>query len=252
MNDAIQRFSDRVTNYVRYRPSYPPQVLDLLRDACGLTATSVVADVGSGTGILTRLLLENGNTVYGVEPNGPMRSAAEEHLAGYPFFTSIDGRAEKTTLPDHSVDFITAAQSFHWFERSASRKEFARVLRPAGWVVLLWNARRKDSSPFQSAYEQLLQTYATDYSVVDHSLVGIPEIAAFFGGNFRTAIFDNKQTFDLGGLQGRLLSSSYAPQEGHPNHAPMMAQLRAIFDLHQREGTVGFQYDTQVFYGQLC
>src|SRR5712691_7831802 len=144
--DAKQRFSNRVADYVRYRPGYPPAVLDLLRTDCGLRPDHVVADIGSGTGILSKLFLENGNRVFGVEPNAEMRQAGEEYLASYDGFSSIEGSAESTTLADSSVDFITAAQAFHWFDPQAARREFARILKPGGWVVILWNDRRMEEA----------------------------------------------------------------------------------------------------------
>ena len=166
--DSTQRFSSRVDNYVRYRPGYPPEVLELLRTECGLSPSSIVADIASGTGILTRMLLENGNRVFGVEPNPEMRRAGEQFLTRYPGFTSVAGSAEATMLDDHSVDIITAAQAAHWFERERARREFVRILVPGGWTVLLWNERDTDATPFLREYEQLLLTYGTDYKEVRH------------------------------------------------------------------------------------
>ena len=166
--DPTQRFSARVENYIRYRPSYPPQVLETLRSECGLTASSAIADIASGTGIFTRLLLENGNRVYGVEPNRDMREAAERLLADFRGFSSVTGTAEATTLPDQSVDFATAAQAAHWFDLAKARREFERILKPAGWAVLIWNERSTDSTPFLREYEALLLEYGTDYEMVRH------------------------------------------------------------------------------------
>ncbi len=166
VKDSTQRFSSRVGNYVRYRPAYPSAVLDLLKNECGLTPASVIADIASGTGIFTRMLLENGNRVFGVEPNADMRKAGEEFLRAYPQFTSVAGTAEATTLADHSVDLITAAQAAHWFDREKARREFIRICRPGGWTVLLWNERRTGSTPFLRDYEQLLLEYGTDYQDV--------------------------------------------------------------------------------------
>ncbi len=250
--DPTRRFSSRVENYIRYRPGYPPAIVDLLKTECQLTADSVIADVGSGTGMLTGLFLKHGNRVYGVEPNREMRQAAERLLAGYPRFVSVDARAESIPLDDASVDFITAGQSFHWFERGPTRREFARILRPGGWVVLVWNIRRRGDTPFMAAYEQLLRTYAVDYEVVDHKHVDREALAAFFApGGYQQANFDNRQVFDLEGVRGRLLSSSYTPEPGHPNYAPMLDALQAIFAEHQEDGRVAFDYDCRVYYGRL-
>jgi ubiquinone/menaquinone biosynthesis C-methylase UbiE len=250
VQDATQRFSSRVDNYVRYRPGYPPEVLELLKEECGLTSESVIADIAFGTGIFTRLLVENGNRVFGVEPNADMRRAGEQFLQSYSRFTSVAGTAEATTLADHSVDIVTAAQAAHWFECEKARREFARILKPGGWCVLLWNDRRLDSTEFLRQYEELLRTYGTDYADVRQQGMTLA-IEGFFGQAFRTRAFEYKQTFDYGGLEGRLLSSSYIPQRDHPKYDPMLRELRRIFNEHQVNGCVSFDYDTRVYYGHL-
>ena len=251
VQDSTQRFSSRVANYVRYRPAYPSAVLDLLRKDCGLTATSVIADVASGTGIFTNMLLQNGNRVLGVEPNADMRKAGEEFLRSYPGFSSVAGTAEATTLGDHSVDLVTAAQSAHWFDREKARHEFIRILRPGGWTVLLWNERRTGSTAFLRAYEQLLIEYGTDYQDV-RSERTTEQIETFFApSQFHAQKFDYLQAFDHPALEGRLLSSSYTPQASAVGYAPMLRELRRIFDAHQVDGRVVFDYDTRVYFGQL-
>lgn len=250
--DPKLRFSDRVEDYARYRPGYPPEIIDLLRTECNLTPESVVADVGSGTGFLTRLFLENGNVVYAVEPNAAMREAGERLLINNPKFHSVTGSAEATTLPDASVDFITAGQAFHWFDAARTRAEFLRVLLPHGWVAIVWNERKTDSTPFLRDYETLLRTYGTDYGQVASTYLGSRYFVNFFGADgLREKSFPNEQIFDFDGLKGRLMSSSYAPRQGQPNHSPMLAELRRIFDAHQKNGRVRFEYETQVFYGHL-
>jgi SAM-dependent methyltransferase len=250
--DPKQRFSNRVADYVRYRPGYPRAVLDLLRDECALTAESVVADIGSGTGILTRLFLENGNVVYGVEPNAEMRQAGEEFLAAYPKFRSIAAAAEATTLPDASVDFVIAAQAFHWFDAQAARAEFQRISRPQGRVVVIANHRKKDATPFLRAYEALLSKFGTDYGKVAETYPSAARMADFFGaGKFREHTAPNRQIFDFDGLSGRLRSSSYAPPPEHPNHKPMLAALKELFGAYSDGGNVSFDYVTYIYYGQL-
>ena len=252
MNDSTTRFSTRVDNYIKYRPSYPPALIDHLAAECRLIDGASIADVGSGTGVLAELLLKHGYRVLAVEPNAEMRGAAERLLGSYPGFTSVAGTAEATTLDDQSVAAVTAGQAFHWFDRDRFRAECARMLKPGGYVALIWNDRRIDSTPFLQAYERLLLRYSTDYTSVNHKQIDDQVIAAFFGaGGFRQARFDNQQIFDFAGLLGRLLSSSYAPEADHPSYQPMVAELRAIFDAHQRSGQVVFEYDTIVYYGQL-
>jgi SAM-dependent methyltransferase len=251
-SNPTQRFSNRVEDYARYRPGYPRAILDVLREECGLAPESVVADIGSGTGLLAQLFLKNGNVVYGVEPNAAMRQTGEQFLKDYPRFRSVAGSAEATTLEDASVDFVVAGQAFHWFEAKAARTEFARVLRPQGWVAIIWNERKKDSTSFHRDYENLLQTYGTDYMQVAASYPERLRMEDFFEpGGFRPRSFDTEQRFDFDGLRGRLLSASYSPTKGHPNHEPMMAGLKRLFEKHEEGGRVRFEYETHVYYGRV-
>lgn len=251
-SNSTARFSDRVQNYVRYRPSYPDEVLDFLRNETCLRTDSVVADVGSGTGISAQMFLRNGNTVYGVEPNQQMRQAAEPLLREFPGFHSVDGTSEATTLGDASVDHVVAAQAFHWFDVERTKDEFARILRPDGWVILIWNARRLDSTPFLRGYESLLQNFGTDYLQVRAENIGLAAIENLFAdGVFVKHEVYNQQTFDFDGLKGRLLSSSYTPPVTHPNHERMLAELRNLFDQNADSGLVRFEYDTKMFCGRV-
>ncbi len=249
--DATQRFSSRVENYVRYRPSYPPEVIELLQHECGLSASSVVADIAAGTGIFTRLLLQTGCKVFGVEPNADMRKAGEEFLAEFSNFTSIAGSAEATTLPDHSVDLVTAAQAAHWFDLKKARQEFARILKPQAWAVLVWNERSVDTTLFLRDYEQLLLTFGTDYKDVRHERTTVNIHEFFSPAVFHAREFSNHQACDYNGLEGRLLSSSYTPAPDDPNHGPMLKALRRIFDQRQSRGQVTLEYIARVYYGQL-
>jgi len=246
------RFSNRVENYVRYRPTYPTAVLDILKQEIGLSPTWRIADIGSGTGISSELFLRNGNVVYGVEPNRPMREAAERLLDRYPKFTSFDGAAEATTLPSRSVDCIVAAQAFHWFDAPTAREECVRVLRPGGWSVLIWNTRRVDTTPFLRGYEALLLEYGTDYQRVRHDRIDKARLSDFFGASGGIDRFvDNRQRLTLDGLRGRLLSSSYVPAPGEPRHEAMIEALERLFRDQQHDGEVSLDYNTQVFMGQF-
>jgi ubiquinone/menaquinone biosynthesis C-methylase UbiE len=251
------RFSDRVENYVRYRPGYPAEVLELLRAECGLQPSHIIADIASGTGVFTRLLMENGNSVFAIEPNPEMRAMGVQQLESLRSLQSgarlvtVDGTAEETTLPSASVDFVTAAQAAHWFDLPRARSEFARILRPQGWCVLIWNERLTTTTPFLRDYERLLLTYGTDYKEVRHERT-TPTIYKFFAPTpYQERVFSLRQQFDYEGAAGRLLSSSYAPLDGHPGHAPMMKELQRIFRTHATEGKVEFEYDTRVYFGQL-
>ena len=249
--DPTKRFSSRVENYVRYRPGYPKEILRLLAAGCDLSTNSVIADLGSGTGKLAELFLANGNAVFGVEPNREMREAGERLLKGFANFTSIAASAEATTLPDASVDFITAGQAFHWFDRKSCRMEFGRILKPEGWVVLVWNDRQTQSSRFLIEYEKLLKNYATDYAKVDHKNIDDEVVREFFGYTPAKKLLPSSQEFDYEGLKGRLLSSSYAPEPGQPHHIEMLRDLEKLFKEQQQSGIVQFVYDTVVYYGKL-
>jgi SAM-dependent methyltransferase len=248
---STARFSDRVENYIRYRPGYPPEVLGLLRAECGLQPSHIVADIASGTGMFTRLLLENGNSVFAVEPNAEMRESGVHQLESYRRLVSVAGTAEETTLGSASVDFVTAAQSAHWFDLPRARAEFVRILRPAGWCVLIWNERLTSSTAFLRDYEQLLLSYGTDYEDVRHEKTTAMIHEFFSPADCEERIFSLRQQFDDAGAAGRLLSSSYAPLEGHPKYAPMMQELQRIVRAHAVDGKVEFEYKTRVYYGHL-
>jgi SAM-dependent methyltransferase len=250
--DAKQRFSSRVADYVRYRPGYPPALIDLLRAKCGLLPHHQIADIGSGTGFLSKLFLRNGNIVFAVEPNHEMREAGDEFLASYSQFLSLEGSAESTGLGDASIDLIAVGQAFHWFAPIATRREFIRILRPQGWVAAIWNQRPVSETAFSRAYEDLLLRYGTDYTQVKAAYPETHDMENFFGeGNFQRSELPNRQEFDFDGLAGRLRSSSYAPKEGHADYAPMVAALRELFEANQDGGRVRMNYTTEIYVGQL-
>ncbi|HZZ44600.1 MAG TPA: class I SAM-dependent methyltransferase [Tepidisphaeraceae bacterium] len=251
VHDAKTRFSTRVADYVRYRPGYPAAVTEHLRDTIGLNAEWTIADVGAGTGISSKLFLDAGCEVIAVEPNAEMRAAATEWLQNSPRFHPIDGSAELTGLEKHSVHLIVCAQAFHWFDIAPARQEFQRILKPPGWVVLIWNDRDRNGSSFAEGYDSLLKQYGTDYQRVRHDRVPTERINEFFGGKMEEAGFPNQQQFDFEGLRGRLMSSSYAPLEGHVHHQPMMGKLRELYDQYQVDGRITFEYRTRVFRGRL-
>ena len=249
--DSKDRFSARVADYLRYRPGYPSGVRDILRAECGLKSGHTIADIGSGTGFLSEIFLKNGNRIFGVEPNEAMRQAGEEYLASYDSFTSINGSAEATTLDDASVDFVAAGQAFHWFDRNAARREFVRILKPDGWVVVVWNERLTDTSAFLRDYESLLRQFGTDYARVKESYPTEQHMRDFFGVNaYSSHELPNFQEFDFEGLAGRLRSSSFSPTPDHPNYAPMMAELKRIFDAYNQQGNVRLEYSTHIYFGR--
>ena len=249
-SNSTMRFSDRVEDYVKYRPHYPTIILSYLHDLYTFGPGWVVADIGSGTGISTALFLGSGNRVFAVEPNREMRLKAEELLAGETGFVSVDGTAESTGLADSSVDLIVAGQAFHWFDPAGTRREFARIARPGAVVALIWN-ERLILSAFEKEYEDLILEYAGDYTVINHKNITDTRIGDFFyPQSFLLRSFENEQLFDFDGLKGRLLSSSYIPKEG-PCVPAMLDELRALFDRHAASGRVRVGYETKVYTGML-
>lgn len=248
--NSTERFSNRVEDYVRYRPDYPAALIGWLQQAHGLTPTAIIADLGAGTGISSKMFLDAGNTVIAVDPNTRMREAAVAWLGGNPRFRAVDGSAEQTTLADASTDLISAAQAFHWFDQNAIKPEWHRILRPEGRMLVYWNSRRLHGTPFLEGYEQLLNNYGTDYSSVSERYGDDAHMQRWFGNGLRgIARFPHSQRLDLAGLRGRLLSSSYAPAIGHPKHEPMLLALQKLFERTAVDGYINFDYDTRAFIG---
>jgi SAM-dependent methyltransferase len=248
--DATTRFSSRVADYAAHRPRYPAAVYEFLRARLGVGRGSVIADIGSGTGIFAGPLVEAGCVVYGVEPNREMRAEAEREFAlCITLFHSVQGTAEKTTLADRSIDLVVAAQAFHWFDPVKAGAEFRRILRPGGKAVLLWNTRLTGATPFLQAYEALLNEFGTDYASVRHDRGDAARLGAFFPAGFERTTFPNEQRLDLPGLRGRLLSSSYTPASDDTRRAPMLASLTRLFEQFQQGGWVTIEYQTELYCG---
>jgi ubiquinone/menaquinone biosynthesis C-methylase UbiE len=253
--EVTNRFSDRVQNYVKYRPNYPEEMVTLLLNEKIISPACTIADIGSGTGISSELFLKNGFNVIGVEPNEAMRLAAEQILNSYlekKQFISVNASAEKTTLQENSVDAVICAQAFHWFNQEEFKKECQRILKPSGQVILVWNDRRTDTNDFLKVYEDFLQMFAIDYKQVNHKNVQDKTVFnKFFGKECREFTLFNYQDVDLEGLKGRVLSSSYMPNEGHKDFDHMMYVLRKIFQRYQENGIVRLEYDTKIYTGTL-
>lgn len=248
-----ERFSDRVADYVRYRPDYPEALLQWLHSEMGVASDARVADIGAGTGISSKMFLDAGHEVVAVEPNAPMRAAALEWLVPNPRFFTTDGSAENTKLFDASVDLVSVAQAFHWFDQQAVKREWRRILRPGGLVAIYWNSRKLTGTPFLEGYERILNDYGLDYTSVSERYADDEHMRRWFGAGLRgIAYFPHSQRLDFASLSGRLLSSSYAPQAGHERHEPTLAALRELFDATARDGFVDFDYHTRIFAGELA
>lgn len=250
-NNSTTRFSNRVDDYVKYRPTYPTAIIDFLQQKYNLTTDKLIADIGAGTGISTALFLDAGYHVIAVEPNREMRDKAEELLGNLPGFKAHNGTAEATGLEANSIDAIIAGQAFHWFDAKNTNVEFKRILKPGGIVALIWN-ERKTASAFEIEYDQLIIKHGNDYVKVDHRNIDEEHIGAFFNPQpFQLEVFENKQVFDFDGLQGRLLSSSYMPTREDAGYEAMITDLRGLFDKYQQDGFITIHYDAKVYVGRL-
>jgi len=249
--DSTKRFSNRVADYVKYRPHYPAAIITFLQDSYQLTTDRLIADIGAGTGISTQLFLDAGYRTIAVEPNTEMRDKAMELLSTYPRFTAADGTAENTGLASESVDAIIAGQAFHWFNAQNARAEFKRILKAGGIVALIWN-ERKTSSAFEKEYDQLIITHGQDYVKVGHRNIDYDNIGAFYDPEpFELRVFENKQVFNFEELKGRLLSSSYMPTKDNVGYEPMINDLRRLFNKYQQDELITINYDTKVYVGRL-
>jgi SAM-dependent methyltransferase len=251
VTNSTTRFSNRVEDYVKYRPGYPDEIVKFLHDTYGLTQDKLIADIGAGTGISTELFLKKGYRVIAVEPNLEMREKAIELLGSYHGFIPQNGTAENTGIENNTVNAVIAGQAFHWFDATEARTEFKRILKAGGIVALIWN-ERKTTSAFEQEYDELIITHGNDYVKVDHRNIDTKHIEAFFGPNpVHLEVFANKQVFDFKGLKGRLLSSSYMPARDDKGYEPMINDLQALFDKYQQDGVIVINYDTKVYSGKL-
>jgi SAM-dependent methyltransferase len=253
IENPTERFTGRVESYRLYRPGYPPELVEWLRGECGLRDDAAIVDIAAGTGLLTEIFLAAGFAVTAIEPNDQMRAACATLEGKYPKLRCISGKAEATGLPDASADLITVAQAMHWFDLETTRAEFARILSPGGGCAVIYNNRRLGGDAFHDGYELLLREFGIDYVHVKEQHVGRKRLAQFFApAEMRCQTFPNAQSLRLGALEGRILSSSYIPQPGHPRFAEMQAAIRQLFAETQENGTVMIQYDCVACWGVLA
>ncbi|MFW9930941.1 MAG: class I SAM-dependent methyltransferase [Candidatus Thorarchaeota archaeon] len=250
--DSTKRFSNRVRNYSLYRPTYPTKVIDILNEEIKFDTKKKVADIGSGTGILTKIFLDNRNFVYAVEPNHEMRSEAEKNLINYSNFHSVDGTAEKTNLASKEVDFITVGQAFHWFKHDITKLEFQRILKPSSYACLIWNSRAHKLSSFNYDYEEFIKKYSNDYNEVTHENIYDEIFNSFFDlEGYKKFELDNQQILDFKGLKGRTFSSSYMPNEDSEEAENILEELKGLFEKYQEKNCVIMKYITEIFLGRL-
>ena len=251
MEDYTQRFTGRAEAYSSYRPTYPKQFLDILNKEANFDSTKIVADIGSGTGILSKLFLENGNRVFSVEPNDDMRSVAGSNLGHFQRFASIKGTAENTTLEDRSVDLISVGQALHWFDSKRSWKEFSRIIKRGGYLCILYNDRKTDdASGIMQRYEEIIDKHARNKPNLERVEDDI--LSKFFSGwSFKKFSISNEQVLDFEGLVGRVCSASYMPQQNQQGFSEVKRELKDMFSKYQKDNKIMLSYETNIFLGLL-
>lgn len=244
--DPTGRFSGRAEAYARYRPDYPDAAIDHIVAHCGLNAWSLIVDVGCGTGISSRIFAQRRLQVMGIEPNRDMRRQAEaEPFDGSPLPVYRRGQAEATGVPDASVELVLAAQAFHWFRADEALREFHRILKPGGWVALMWN-ERDESDPFTRAYGDGLRI-GPDTAELEkqRAAAGAPLLTCPLFEQAGTARFHHEQTLNAEEVVGRARSASYFPRD--PQIAARVTEaLQAAFRRFERNGNVCMRYVTSV------
>jgi SAM-dependent methyltransferase len=250
--DHTGRFTGRVEAYRRFRSRFPREIIPLLKNRCELAPASVIADLGAGTGMFSELFLKNANRVFAVEPNAEMRAACSELCSSYPRLTCVDTTAEATGLPDHSVDFVTAARAFHWFDQEKCRTEFLRILRANGWVVIALLGPRRGPEPVSREYEMLLHKYGLDFDAIPSPYDVENSARGFFSGcEVHQAQFFGVDELDFEGFLGQSLSASVAPQPGHPRFPAFQQALWDYFERQQSQGKLALPTSCELYFGHL-
>jgi ubiquinone/menaquinone biosynthesis C-methylase UbiE len=245
-------FTDKAEIYAKYRPAYPDALIDYLCSANHLKTDHLVADIGSGTGIFSRQLLEKWLAVAGVEPNDDMRKLAEQSLKPYARFTSVKATAEQTTLTANSVDLVTVAQAFHWFDHEAFKAECQRILKPDAQVALVWNSRDL-TDPIIQENAAICQKTCPNFKGFSGGIEQSPEIfARFFNkGKYEFTTHENDMQFDREEFLGRNLSASYAPKQHDKEYEPFVRLLSELFEKHSKNGKIVLRNITRSYLGKV-
>lgn len=247
--DNRKRFDGKSGIYSLNRPGYPAEIISALERENALRRDSSIADVGAGTGILSRLFLENGYRVFSVEPGQDMRNRAIRDLSTFSEARIVEGSAEDTTLPGASIDLVVAGQAFHWFDPGKAAMEFLRILKPGGMVALIWNDRVPEGG-MNTDYERICRTYSHGYHASGSLVMDNGVLEGFFGGKYTLHRVANVQELDLEGLRGRYRSASYSLQPDDPDYGRAMDELERAYLSHERNGTVEIRYVTTMYLGK--
>lgn len=250
---GIERFSNKAEKYELYRPAYPEDSISKILELCNVIPSDNVkiADIGSGTGKFTKLLLDKEFMVYAIEPNEQMRTIAENKFINYKNFNSINKTAESTGLEDNSISIITVAQAFHYFDLDKVKKEFKRILKSDGKVVLLWNFRLRESN-FIKEYENIIYNLHSSKVKPTHAQDNMTDkVFKDFFENYEIINISNSQEFDFESLWGRTLSNNHMPNENEPEYLQLYDDIKKLFNKYQKKGKVLFQYRTQIVVGDF-
>ncbi|MDM0029105.1 class I SAM-dependent methyltransferase [Variovorax saccharolyticus] len=244
-------FSGRASYYAEHRPSYPLAALDVLRSEIPTPADA--ADIGAGTGIFSRALVQAGYRTVAVEPNADMRAeAASSTEAGD--LRVVDGSGEETTLEAGSIDLVTVAQAFHWLKRDEAKREFRRISRPGGVIAIVWNARQFEANEFMKGYRAMLLQHAPEYQAMKNSfwktLDG--DVSQFLGSASVRHTFVNPQIITRESMLGNLLSTSYVPKSGTTGYEELVETANRLFDTHQQDDRVVFELKTVMHTGNVA
>lgn len=239
--------------YAKFRPTYPHTFIEYICSNVGINHESIIADIGSGTGILTRQMLEIAKKIFAVEPNNDMRAVAENDLSNYKNFVSVNGTAENTALEKSSVDFITVAQAFHWFDRAKFKAECTRILKPEGKIILVWNSRDFNAKSVKDS-DIINRKYCPDFKGFSGGIRGAEYengFEDFFTGKYEIKNFQNDFFYDLDGFIGRTLSASYALKEDDEKYPAYINELTECFNKHAIDGKMIIPNITKSYAGTV-
>lgn len=248
----IENFTGKADLYSMFRPSYPNEYINYLHSENYLSEGSVIADIGSGTGILTKLLLEKKLNVLAIEPNNDMRGIAEKNLWVYDQYKSINATAENTSLKNNSVDLITVAQAFHWFDKEKFRLECKRILKENSKVSLVWNS--KDVlSPLMIELQEICKETCPKFKGFSGGIEDTPDVYNQFlkNGIYEMMVYRNDLEMDLEGFLGRNLSSSFSPLREEKEFEPYRTALTNLFYKNGLNGKIIYPYITKSYLGYV-
>jgi len=249
--DHHSKFSSKAEIYAKYRWDYDPKAIASLCQIAGINHNSVVADIGSGTGMLTAHFVNNVSKIYAIEPNAEMRAIALKNLAQYPAFVSIDALADSTTLPDNSVDLIVVGRAIHWFNAETTKPEFLRILKPNGWLATC-RVTHEDLELLEAL--KILRKTESGWNVAQDKskiLENNDLESYYFNNNYQTIKQHSVIQEDWQQFLGRMLSHSPAPNSNNPLFPKFEAAAKKIFQSYSKAGILEIKIATEIKLGKI-